>query len=97
MLAGELGAPVVALSSISRGVELRADKRPVLADLRESGALESDADVVLLLYRDEIYNTESPDRGVAEVIVARQRNGPTGTVKLAFLGNFAKFASMARM
>ncbi len=97
VLAGELGVPVVALSSISRGVELRADKRPVLADLRESGALESDADVVLLLYRDEIYNTESPDRGVAEVIVAKQRNGPTGTVKLAFLGNFAKFASMARM
>lgn len=95
VLAGELGVPVVALSSISRGVELRADKRPVLADLRESGALEADADVVLLLYRDELYNPESPDRGVAEVQVAKQRNGPTGTVKLAFLNHFAKFANMA--
>jgi replicative DNA helicase len=97
VLAGELGVPIVALSSLSRNVELRADKRPVLADLRESGALEADADVVVLLYRDELYDVESRERGTAEVIVAKQRNGPTGTVRLAFLGPTAKFANMARI
>ena len=97
ILAGELGVPVLALSSISRGVEARADKRPILSDLRESGALEADADVVLLLYRDELYHPDSPDRGTAEINVAKQRNGPTGTTRLAFLGHHTRFANMARL
>lgn len=97
ILAGELGVPVLALSSISRGVEARADKRPVLSDLRESGALEADADVVLLLYRDELYHPDSPDRGTAEINVAKQRNGPIGTTRLAFLGHHTRFANMARL
>ena len=96
VLAGELGVPVLALSSLSRNLEARADKRPNLSDLRESGALEADADVVCFLYRDELYNRDSSDRGIAEVIVAKQRNGPTGFVKLAFLEHLAHFASMAR-
>lgn len=96
VLAGDLGCPVLALSSLSRGLEARADKRPVQADLRESGALEADADAVLLLYRDELYNKDSPDRGLAEAIIAKQRNGPTGTVKLAFLEHYAQFASLGR-
>ena len=97
VLAGELGVPVLALSSISRGVEARADKRPILSDLRESGALEADADVVLFLYRDELYHPDSPDRGTAEIHVAKQRNGPTGTTRLAFLGHHTRFANMARL
>ena len=97
ILAGELGVPVLALSSISRGVEARADKRPILSDLRESGALEADADVVLLPYRDELYHPDSPDRGTAEINVAKQRNGPTGTIRLAFLGHHTRFANMARL
>jgi replicative DNA helicase len=97
ILAGELDVPVIALSQISRGVELRADKRPTLADLRESGALEADSDVVLLLYRDELYNEASADRGVTEVAVAKQRNGPTGTIKVAFLNHYARHASLARI
>jgi replicative DNA helicase len=87
---------VVALSQLSRALELRADKRPMLADLRESGSLEQDADVVLFLYRDEIYNPESPDRGTAEVLVAKHRSGPTGKVRLAFLDHYTRFANMAR-
>jgi replicative DNA helicase len=97
ILARELEVPVVALSQLSRNLEQRADKRPVLADLRESGSLEQDADVVLFLYRDELYNRESPDRGTAEVIVAKHRNGPTGVTQLAFLENYTRFANMARM
>jgi replicative DNA helicase len=97
ILAGELDVPVVALSQISRNVEGRADKRPTLTDLRESGALEADADVVVLLYRDELYNESSSERGVAEVIVAKQRNGPTTTIRTAFLDRYAHFANMARI
>ena len=95
VLARELQTPVVALSQLSRGLELRADKRPVLADLRESGSLEQDSDVVLLLFRDELYNPESPDRGTAEVLVAKHRAGPTGMVRLAFLERHTRFANMA--
>jgi replicative DNA helicase len=97
ILARELDVPVVALSQLSRGLEARADKRPVLADLRESGSLEQDADVVLFLYRDEMYNPESTDRGSAEVIVAKHRNGPTGKIQLAFLDHYTRFANMARV
>ncbi len=97
ILARELEVPVVALSQLSRNLEMRADKRPVLADLRESGSLEQDADVVIFLYRDEVYNAESPDRGTAEVIISKHRNGPTGVTKLAFLGHHTRFDNMARM
>jgi replicative DNA helicase len=96
ILARELEVPVVALSQLSRNLETRSDKRPVLADLRESGSLEQDADVVIFLYRDELYNRDSPDRGTAEVIVAKHRNGPTGITQLAFLENYTRFANMAR-
>ena len=96
VLARELQIPVMALSQLSRGLEMRADKRPNLADLRESGALEQDADVVMFLYRDELYNPESQDRGTAEVIVAKHRNGPTGTCRLAFLDQWTRFANMAK-
>ena len=97
ILARELQVPVVALSQLSRQLEMRADKRPQLADLRESGALEQDADVVMFLYRDEVYNSESPDRGTAEVIVSKHRSGPTGITQLAFLDHYTKFANMARV
>ena len=97
ILARELEVPVVALSQLSRQLEARADKRPVLADLRESGSLEQDADVVMFLYRDEVYNPESQDKGTAEVIVAKHRNGPTGKIQLAFLDHFTRFVNMARV
>ena len=97
ILARELEVPVVALSQLSRNLEMRADKRPVLADLRESGSLEQDADVVMFLYRDEVYNPESPDRGTAEVILSKHRNGPTGVTQLAFLDHYTRFANMARV
>lgn len=96
ILARELQCPVVALAQLNRGLEQRADKRPMLSDLRESGSLEQDADVVVFLYRDEQYNTDSPDRGTAEVLVAKHRAGPTGMVRLAFLDHYTKFANMAR-
>lgn len=97
VLARELEVPVVALSQLSRQLEARADKRPTLADLRESGSLEQDADVVMFLYRDELYNPESADRGTAEVIIAKHRNGPTGKIQLAFLDHYTRFANMARV
>lgn len=97
VLARELQVPVVALSQLSRQLEARADKRPTLADLRESGSLEQDADVVMFLYRDEMYNSDSADRGTAEVIIAKHRNGPTGKIQLAFLDHYTRFANMARV
>jgi replicative DNA helicase len=97
ILARELECPVVALSQLSRQLELRADKRPMLADLRESGSIEQDADVVMFIYRDDVYHDDSPDRGQAEVIVAKHRNGPTGVARLAFLSEFTRFANMARV
>jgi replicative DNA helicase len=97
ILARELEVPVVALSQLSRNLEMRADKRPLLADLRESGSLEQDADVVMFIYRDELYDSESSDRGTAEIIVAKHRSGPTGKTQLAFLDHYTRFANMARM
>src|SRR5207248_6997266 len=96
ILASEIETPVVALAQLNRALETRADKRPMLSDLRESGSLEQDADVVLFLYRDEVYNPETPDRGTAEVIVSKHRSGPTGKVRLAWLDQYTKFANMAR-
>jgi replicative DNA helicase len=96
ILARELDCPVMALSQLNRQLEYRQDKRPMLADLRESGSLEQDADVVCFIYRDEIYNPESDQRGTAEIIVAKHRNGPTGSTRLAFLDHLTKFANMAR-
>ena len=97
VLARELDIPVVALSQLSRNLEMRQDKRPVLADLRESGSIEQDADVVMFIYRDELYNPDSAQRGAAEIIIAKHRNGPTGTVNLAFMDHHTRFANMARM
>lgn len=95
-LARELNVPVVALSQLSRAVEQRPDHRPMLSDLRESGAIEQDADVVMFLYRDDYYNHDSPEKGISEVIIAKQRNGPIGTVKLAWLPEYTRFANLER-
>jgi replicative DNA helicase len=97
ILARELEVPVLALSQLSRNLEMRADKRPMLADLRESGSLEQDSDVVMFIYRDEIYNRESAEKGTAEIIVAKHRNGPTGSTSLAFLDHVTRFVNMARV
>jgi replicative DNA helicase len=97
LLAKELNVPVIAVAQLNRGPEQRTDKRPMLSDLRESGSIEQDADVVILLHREDAYERESPRAGEADFIVAKHRNGPTTTVTVAFQGHYSRFVDMARI